>query len=89
MKRYFVRLLLIGNIFLLSGCSGEYKIIMTGAEHTEQYLPLIKGKVVALVANQTSMVKNIHLADTLLTLGINIKVIFSPEHGFRNMADAG
>jgi uncharacterized protein YbbC (DUF1343 family) len=76
-------------MFLCLGWSEENNVVMTGAEHTEQYLPLIKGKVVALVANQTSMVKNRHLADTLLSLGIDIKVIFAPEHGFRNMADAG
>ncbi len=51
--------------------------------------PLIEGKRVAIVANQTSMVGETHLVDKLLSVGIDIRVIFSPEHGFRNLADAG
>ena len=53
------------------------------------YRDLIEGKSIAVVANQTSMVGQNHLVDNLLSVGINIKVIFAPEHGFRNLADAG
>ncbi len=53
------------------------------------YLPLLKGKKVAVFANQTSVVGNTHLVDTLLSSGINIVKIFGPEHGFRGDADAG
>jgi uncharacterized protein YbbC (DUF1343 family) len=53
------------------------------------YLPLIKGKRVGIFANQTSMVGNTHLVDTLKKSGIDIRAIFSPEHGFRGTADAG
>lgn len=58
------------------------------------YINLIKQKNIGLVANQTSVVKNkkngfTHLADTLLTLKIHLKKIFTPEHGFRGKADAG
>jgi uncharacterized protein YbbC (DUF1343 family) len=53
------------------------------------YLPLIKGKRVGIFANQTSMVGNTHLVDTLMKLGVTIKAIFGPEHGFRGTADAG
>jgi len=63
--------------------------IITAAERTEVYLPLLKGKAVAVFANQTSMVGNTHLVDTLLKRGVNIKKIFAPEHGFRGTADAG
>lgn len=63
--------------------------VITGAERMEVYLPMLKGKTVAVFANQTSMVKNTHLVDTLLSRGINIKKIFGPEHGFRGTADAG
>lgn len=55
----------------------------------ELYLPLLKGKKVALLVNQTSIVKRTHLVDTLLSSGIHIVRIFSPEHGFRGNADAG
>ena len=63
--------------------------IITGAERVALYQPQLKGKKVALVVNQTSIVKNKHLVDTLLKLGIDVKVVFAPEHGFRGKADAG
>lgn len=53
------------------------------------YLPLLRGKSIAVFANQTSMVGKSHLVDTLLKSGIHIKKIFAPEHGFRGEADAG
>ena len=63
--------------------------ITPGANRMEVYLPWLKGKAVAVFANQTSMVKNTHLVDTLLKKGINVVKIFGPEHGFRGDADAG
>jgi len=63
--------------------------IITGAERINVYLPLIKGKRVGIFANQTSMVGDIHLVDTLKKLGVDIRVIFGPEHGFRGTASAG
>jgi uncharacterized protein YbbC (DUF1343 family) len=63
--------------------------IVPGAERIKAYLPLIKGRSVGIFANQTSMVGNTHLVDTLRSLGIDVKVIFGPEHGFRGTADAG
>lgn len=60
-----------------------------GAAQFDAYLPLLKNKNIALVVNQTSMVGNTHLVDTLLAQNIAIKKIFAPEHGFRGMADAG
>lgn len=53
------------------------------------YLPLLKGKRVGIFANQTSMVGQTHLVDTLRKSGIDIRVIFGPEHGFRGTANAG
>lgn len=65
--------------------------IRTGAEQMEKLLPLLAGKRIALVVNQTSIVgeKQTHLLDTLLALGVNVKKVFAPEHGFRGNADAG
>jgi uncharacterized protein YbbC (DUF1343 family) len=64
--------------------------IKVGATQFNQYLPLIQGKKIALMVNQTSMVSSTaHLADTLQKMGIDIKTIFAPEHGFRGTADAG
>ena len=64
-------------------------VIHPGAYRMGQYLPLLRGKRVALFANQTATIGSTHLVDTLLKLGIHVTVIFSPEHGFRGTADAG
>lgn len=63
--------------------------IRTGAEQTEKYLPLLKGKRIAIMANQTSVIGKTHLVDSLKTLGVNIVKVFGPEHGFRGNASAG
>ena len=63
--------------------------IRTGAEQTEQYLPLLKGKRVAIMANQTTIIGKTHLVDSLKSLGVNIVKIFGHEHGFRGTASAG
>ncbi|MFA6870659.1 MAG: DUF1343 domain-containing protein [Bacteroidaceae bacterium] len=65
--------------------------IQTGAEQMNRYLPLLKGKRIALLVNQTSVVgsSHTHLLDTLLSMGVKVKKIFAPEHGFRGTADAG
>ncbi|HNH22896.1 MAG TPA: DUF1343 domain-containing protein, partial [Ferruginibacter sp.] len=72
-----------------TGKPASQPAVITGAERMPVYLPLLKGKAVAVFANQTSMVKNSHLVDTLLKSGINVVKIFGPEHGFRGDADAG
>ncbi|UMB54308.1 DUF1343 domain-containing protein [Lutibacter sp. A64] len=68
------------------------KEIVTGAQQTQLYLPILKQKNIAIVANQTSvLLKNnnyTHLVDSLFQLNIAIKKVFSPEHGFRGKADA-
>ena len=63
--------------------------IKTGAEQTEKYVPYLKGKRVAVLANQTSVIGKTHLVDSLSKLGINIVKVFGPEHGFRGNASAG
>ena len=63
--------------------------IRVGAEMTDEYIPLLKGKKVALLSNHTGMVGNEHTIDVMLKKGVNVTTIFSPEHGFRGKADAG
>jgi len=63
--------------------------LITGDARFDLYLPLIRGKRVALLVNHTAMINEVHLLDTLLTLGIDVVKIFAPEHGFRGTADAG
>lgn len=60
-----------------------------GAQLTEEYLPILRGKRVALVVNQTSRLRSGHLVDDLVGRGIEVTAIFAPEHGFRGEADAG
>lgn len=71
--------------------------IEVGANQTSDYLPLLRGKQVGIVANQTSVIfktprdqsSYTHLVDSLLASGVAIKTVFAPEHGFRGTADAG
>jgi len=63
--------------------------LIVGAAQLDRYLPLLKNKSVGLVVNQTSSIGTTHLVDSLLSLGIAVKAIFAPEHGFRGTADAG
>ena len=63
--------------------------IITGAERTETYFPLLKKKRIAVVANQTSLIGDRHLIDTLLSAKIRVKKVFAPEHGFRGQAANG
>ena len=62
---------------------------VSGAMATELYLPLLEGKSIGVVANQTSLIGETHLVDSLVSLGVDVKRIFTPEHGFRGAADAG
>jgi uncharacterized protein YbbC (DUF1343 family) len=63
--------------------------ILSGATRIDEYVPLLEDKQVALLVNQTAVVGDVHLVDTLVSLGVKIKRIFAPEHGFRGAADAG
>ena len=87
------------SLFLLNFCFAQEapvfekadpsRPVITGAERTQVYFPLLEGKKLAVFANHTSMVGNTHLVDTMLKSGLDIKVIFGPEHGFRGNASAG
>ncbi|MGX1023268.1 exo-beta-N-acetylmuramidase NamZ family protein [Psychroflexus sp. MBR-150] len=87
------------SLFLILACQAQDKSsneqkLLTGADQTEKYVNDLRQKNIAIVANQTSVIKNnrdgyTHLVDSLLSLNINIKKVFAPEHGFRGQADAG
>src|SRR5882724_10310388 len=72
----------------LSNAQTKNKIV-TGAEQIDQLLPLLEGKRIAVLVNNTSVIGRTHLVDSLLRLKIEIKKIFSPEHGFRGNAADG
>lgn len=99
-----IRIIVVFVLFLLFNCenntSQTQKVLgeeikeaqvelQVGAAQFEQYLPTLKQGRGALMVNHTSMIEEVHLVDTLQSLGISIKTIFAPEHGFRGLADAG
>lgn len=63
--------------------------VVVGAARTDQYVPMLTGKRIALMSNHTGMVGNRHTLDVMLDSSLNVTTIFSPEHGFRGDADAG
>ena len=64
--------------------------IRLGDERTELYLPLLKGKRVAVFSNQTGVnSRGEHILDVLLASGVEVTTLIGPEHGFRGTADAG
>ena len=73
---------------ILSGFVRAQEHLRTGADQTELYLSYLKNKNIGMVINQTSVIgKNeVSSVDSLLKLGIHIKKIFGPEHGFRGTA---
>lgn len=77
--------------FFLSiiACHAQDQRVIMGAESTNEYFPLLKGKKIAIMSNHTGMVGNEHLVDILIKNKFNVVAIFSPEHGFRGDADAG
>lgn len=85
MKRVITLLLIV----LAYSAFNKPAPVKTGAEQTEKYLSLLKGKRVAILGNQTSVIGKTHLVDSLKSLGIQIVKVFGPEHGFRGNASNG
>lgn len=80
------------HLFLLASlcvCLATHGQVVVGAAKTDAYVPLLEGKRIALFSNHTGMVGDKHTLDIMLEKGLNVTVIFSPEHGFRGSADAG
>jgi uncharacterized protein YbbC (DUF1343 family) len=80
---------LIAIVLLATGCQGGDNKPLPAADQPGMYKKLVEGKKVGIVANQTSMAGDEHLVEYLLGQGINIKVIFTPEHGYRELAADG
>src|ERR1039458_6932674 len=82
------KLIILSAVFLTAPLRGLCDVVPGDAQLSE-YLPMLAGKRVAMVVNQTAVIGNTSLVDTLLALKINIHKIFAPEHGFRGDAEAG
>jgi len=101
MKFKFIKNTVLLFVVVLLSCGNRpsaqiQEKIVVGANQLNLYLPLLKEKNVGIVANQTSVIfKNnsseahTHLVDSLFSLGVSIKKVFAPEHGYRGKADAG
>lgn len=74
---------------LVSHAQGVSSPPVLGAERISQYLPLLANKKVGLVVNQTSTIGQMHLVDVLLKNGVDVAVLFAPEHGVRGNVGAG
>ena len=88
----FLREIILSLVIVLTTLNGFAKDknrIVSGAENTEEYFQLLKGKKIAVVANQTAVVGGLHLVDTLKRSAFKIKCVFAPEHGFRGEAGNG
>ncbi|HQH23004.1 MAG TPA: DUF1343 domain-containing protein [Bacteroidales bacterium] len=90
-KSVFFELLFLTSLIITAGCGNQTSYrgnnvdgeIITGADQTAEYVPYLKGKNVAMAINNSSTIGNELSLDSLLSLGINIKKVFTPEHGLR------
>jgi uncharacterized protein YbbC (DUF1343 family) len=92
LKSISILILLFTGTFV--SCSQNTKsipkpVIQIGAANTGSYINLLKGKSVGVIVNQSSYINSTHLIDSLITLGVDVKKVFCPEHGFRGAIDAG
>lgn len=85
------QLLLVLLAVVFVSCQEQQPVaqMTTGAQRTEAYIPYLMGKKVGVMANQTSRIGLVSLVDTLVSLGIDVKKIYCPEHGFRGDASDG
>jgi len=72
-----------------SAVAAHEQTIRPAAERTRHYFGKLEDKRIGVVANQTSMIGQTHLVDSLISSGINVVRVFTPEHGFRGQAEAG
>ncbi len=86
MLRLFISLICL---WMVSACVAQTHHPIMGADQLDILLPKLSGKRVGLVVNQTSVVKKMHLVDTLKSHGVVVVKAFAPEHGFRGMAADG
>ncbi len=84
-----VKSIFFAILFFSQTFANSYAQLIKADERLSAYLPLLQDKKVAVVANHTSIVGSTHLVDTLLRRNVDIKIIFTPEHGFKGSEEAG
>ena len=88
MKNFLLSILL-WLLALTSAEAAESDSLVVGDCRLPEYIHLLEGKRVGVLANHTAVIGSTHLVDTLLHSGVDVKRIFAPEHGFRGTASAG
>lgn len=89
MRRMVIGLVVLLSLSLgLKAQNGAERIVV-GDERIADYVPLLEGKRVGVLTNHTAVIDGVHLVDTLTNLGVNVNIIFAPEHGFRGKGSAG
>lgn len=88
MKRFFIFLCSLSTVWVLSAQSAMPRIIPAD-ERIPDYIELLFGKRVGILTNHTGVIDTTHIVDTLVHSGVNVTVIFAPEHGFRGTQSAG
>ena len=83
-----IKIIILYCLLFLNFSSQKNEVIV-GSERMDEYLEKISNKSVGLLVNHSSLVNNTHLIDTLISRNINIKKIFSPEHGFTGNIERG
>ncbi len=81
--------LLLSVLFVVLGAVGMMAQVLVGAAQPDRYVPMLQGQKIGLYSNHTGMVGDKHTLDIMLENGLDVRTIFSPEHGFRGTADAG
>ena len=94
MRKFLIFIIAISSFTVFASCKNNVYTepvnpVVPGAEQLDEYLPLLKGKKVGIMGNQTSMVGDKHLVDALLENGVDLKFAFAPEHGFRGNIERG
>ncbi len=87
--KWILALLVLAPFYVNCSAKSDTDELRLGAEKVEVWLPMLEGRKVGLLVNHTSMVNGEHLLDTMLALGVDVRRIFVPEHGFRGAEDAG
>ena len=83
-----IKIIILYCLLFLNFSSQKNEVIV-GSERIDEYLEKISNKSVGLLVNHSSLVNNTHLIDTLISRNINIKKIFTPEHGFTGNIERG
>jgi uncharacterized protein YbbC (DUF1343 family) len=83
-----IKIIILYCLLFLNFSSQKNEVIV-GSERMDEYLEKISNKSVGLLVNHSSLVNNTHLIDTLISRNINIKKVFTPEHGFTGNIERG